>query len=238
MDSSTPEQTPSQPNSPRSNSSSPKSKSSDEEAISPTPSALTTSDINHFISSIESQPHGKTLCAIFEHMCTTKRNDDQLLWTSKVNKLNRDFAVKAEGKFIVQRETADGTKLDSYVASPLLSQILARWEDLMTSGQREDAPVHHVRGCMASDVGDFTDAVASAKTNRRSAINGLLANYRERALSVISNNRVVKPQLTPYLRGKIARASLAGAKVGGIAKALNQARTTINYTLLQDDLRD
>ncbi|PVH70233.1 hypothetical protein DL98DRAFT_385452, partial [Cadophora sp. DSE1049] len=51
-------------------------------------------------------------------------------------------------------------------------------------------------------------------------------------------NRLPKGHLSPHLRGKIAGAFSAGAKVGAIAKAHNLGRTTINYTLKQDALRN
>ncbi|KAG4427824.1 hypothetical protein IFR05_016693, partial [Cadophora sp. M221] len=56
-------------------------------------------------------------------------------------------------------------------------------------------------------------------------------------LGLISGNRVVKKQLTPYQRGLIVGESRGGAKSRGIAKALNVVRSTISYTLLQEDLR-
>ncbi|PVH74006.1 hypothetical protein DL98DRAFT_519563 [Cadophora sp. DSE1049] len=57
-------------------------------------------------------------------------------------------------------------------------------------------------------------------------------------LGAISTNHIPGKHLSPYLQGKVASAAFASVKPGGIAKALNLHRDTINYTLLQDNKRN
>ena len=57
-------------------------------------------------------------------------------------------------------------------------------------------------------------------------------------LGSISGNRQKGQEISPYIRGQVARKSSKGRSTRGIAKDLNLHYSTIQYTLYQDKLRD
>ena len=59
-----------------------------------------------------------------------------------------------------------------------------------------------------------------------------------RQLATISGNRLPKQHLTPYMRGRIAGHSELGATSYQIASNLNVPRSTVQYTIKQDPLRN
>jgi len=57
-------------------------------------------------------------------------------------------------------------------------------------------------------------------------------------LGPISANKVVKKLLTPYKRGQITSAALFGYKVPEIARVLKEPKSTVQDTLVKDQLRE
>ncbi|KAH9204216.1 hypothetical protein DL95DRAFT_319867 [Leptodontidium sp. 2 PMI_412] len=57
-------------------------------------------------------------------------------------------------------------------------------------------------------------------------------------IGCISGNRFKGCEISPYMRGKVAGFSAAGASQSTIATVLNLHRNTVQYTLAQDEIRD
>jgi len=57
-------------------------------------------------------------------------------------------------------------------------------------------------------------------------------------LRSISGNRPKGSEISPFMRGQVIGKASEGAKSAVIAKALKLDRSTVNYTLQQDELRD
>jgi len=57
-------------------------------------------------------------------------------------------------------------------------------------------------------------------------------------LRSISGNRPKGSEISPFMRGQVIGKASEGAKSAAIAKALKLDRSTVNYTLQQDELRD
>ena len=57
-------------------------------------------------------------------------------------------------------------------------------------------------------------------------------------LRSISGNRPKGSEISPYMRGQVAGKASKGAKTATIAKALKLTRSTVNYTLQQDEIRN
>ena len=57
-------------------------------------------------------------------------------------------------------------------------------------------------------------------------------------LRSISGNRPKGSEISPYMRGQVAGKASKGAKTATITKALKLTRSTVNYTLQQDEIRN
>jgi hypothetical protein len=57
-------------------------------------------------------------------------------------------------------------------------------------------------------------------------------------LGSISGNRQKGQEISPYMRGQVQGQAFKGAKPAEIAADLNLTRSTVNYTLQQDELRN
>jgi hypothetical protein len=57
-------------------------------------------------------------------------------------------------------------------------------------------------------------------------------------LRSISGNRPKGSEITPYMRGQITRQAFKDTKLSEIARDLKLDRSTVNYILQQDQLRD